>query len=76
MRAILRRFYRRCDAIVAPAESTAAILRAQRMNRDISIWTRGVDRDQFNPERRDMRMARARTASPTTTWSSPSSAGW
>jgi glycosyltransferase involved in cell wall biosynthesis len=52
VRAILRRFYRRCDAIVAPAESTAAILRAQRMNRDISIWTRGIDRGQFNPERR------------------------
>ena len=54
VRAILRRFYRRCDAIVAPAESTAAILRAQRMNSDISIWSRGVDRDQFNPERRAM----------------------
>jgi glycosyltransferase involved in cell wall biosynthesis len=54
IRAILRRFYRRCDAIVVPAESTASILRAQRMNSDISIWTRGVDRDQFNPERRDM----------------------
>jgi phosphatidylinositol alpha 1,6-mannosyltransferase len=54
VRAMLRRFYRRCDAIVAPAESTAAILRAQRMGSDISIWTRGVDRDQFNPERRDL----------------------
>jgi glycosyltransferase involved in cell wall biosynthesis len=52
VRALLRRFYRRCDAIVAPAESTAAILRAQRMNRDISIWTRGIDRAQFNPGRR------------------------
>lgn len=52
VRAILRRFYRRCDALVVPAESTAAILRAQRMNRDISIWTRGIDREQFNPERR------------------------
>jgi glycosyltransferase involved in cell wall biosynthesis len=54
VRALLRRFYRRCDAIVAPAESTAAVLRAQRMNRDISIWARGVDREQFNPGRRDM----------------------
>ena len=53
IRAMLRRFYRRCDAIVVPAESTAAILRAQRMNSDISIWTRGVDREQFNPGRRD-----------------------
>ncbi len=51
-RAILRRFYRRCDAIVAPAESTAAVLHAQRMSRDISIWSRGVDRAQFNPDRR------------------------
>ena len=54
VRAIMRRLYRRCDAIVAPAESTAAVLRAQRMNRDISIWTRGVDREQFHPGRRDM----------------------
>jgi glycosyltransferase involved in cell wall biosynthesis len=54
IRAILRRFYRRCDAIVVPAESTAALLRAQRMNSDISIWTRGVDREQFNPERREL----------------------
>ncbi len=51
-RAIMRRFYRRCDAIVVPAQSTAAIMRAQRMNKDISIWARGVDRVQFNPERR------------------------
>jgi len=52
VRGILRRFYRRCDALVAPAESTAAILRAQRMNRNISIWSRGIDRAQFNPARR------------------------
>jgi len=58
-RAILRRFYRRCDAIVAPAESTAAVLHAQRMSRDISIWSRGVDRDQFNPGRRSFEWRRA-----------------
>ena len=59
VRAILRRLYRRCDAIVAPAESTAAILRAQRMNSHISLWSRGVDRDQFNPERRSLDFRRA-----------------
>jgi glycosyltransferase involved in cell wall biosynthesis len=53
-REIMRRFYHRCEVVLAPAESTAAILRAQRMNRDISIWGRGIDREQFNPERRDM----------------------
>jgi phosphatidylinositol alpha 1,6-mannosyltransferase len=58
-RAIMRRYYRRCDAIVVPAESTAAILRAQRMNDDISLWARGVDRDQFNPGRRDMEWRRS-----------------
>ncbi|MBA3510376.1 glycosyltransferase family 1 protein [Sphingomonas sp.] len=57
-RAIMRRLYRRCDAIVVPAESTAAVMRAQRMNRDISIWTRGVDREQFHPGRRDMEWRR------------------
>ena len=29
------------------------------MNRDITIWSRGIDRDQFNPERRDMEWRRA-----------------
>ena len=59
VRAIMRRLYRRCDAIVAPAESTAAVLRAQRMNRDISIWSRGVDRKQFHPGRRNMKWRRS-----------------
>jgi glycosyltransferase involved in cell wall biosynthesis len=59
VRAILRRFYRRCEVVMAPAESTAAILRAQRMNRDIAIWGRGVDRDQFNPERRSLEWRRS-----------------
>lgn len=53
VRALLRRLYRRCDALLVPAESTAAVLRAQRMNRNIAIWARGVDREQFNPGRRD-----------------------
>ncbi|MGH6659763.1 MAG: glycosyltransferase family 4 protein [Sphingomicrobium sp.] len=53
LRAAMRRLYRRCDAILVPAESTAAVLRAQRMSRNIHIWSRGVDREQFNPGRRD-----------------------
>ncbi|MBA3053802.1 MAG: glycosyltransferase family 1 protein [Sphingomonadales bacterium] len=50
----LRRFYRRCDALVAPSESMAQVLRDQRMNYDIGIWSRGVDREMFHPERRSM----------------------
>ncbi|MEA3080764.1 MAG: phosphatidylinositol alpha 1,6-mannosyltransferase [Sphingomonadales bacterium] len=58
-RGIMRRLYHRCEVVLAPAESTALILRAQRMNRDIAIWARGIDRAQFNPERRDMEWRRS-----------------
>ncbi len=57
--AILRRFYNRCDALVAPSESMAAVLREQGMNEDISIWSRGVDRDVFDPARRDTEWRRS-----------------
>jgi phosphatidylinositol alpha 1,6-mannosyltransferase len=57
--AILRRFYRRCDAIFAPSDSMAQLLRDQRMNFDVGIWTRGIDREIFNPERRDMAWRRS-----------------
>jgi glycosyltransferase involved in cell wall biosynthesis len=59
VRAALRRLYLRCDALLVPAESTAAVLRAQRMNRNIAIWSRGVDRAQFNPERRSLEWRRS-----------------
>ncbi|MBQ0770749.1 MAG: glycosyltransferase family 1 protein, partial [Sphingomonadales bacterium] len=52
--AILRRLYRRCDALVAPSESMAQVLRGQRMNYDVGIWSRGVDREIFNSDRRDL----------------------
>jgi glycosyltransferase involved in cell wall biosynthesis len=58
-RALMRRFYHRCEVVMAPAASTAAILRSQRMNRDVVIWGRGIDRDQFNPGRRDMAWRRS-----------------
>ncbi|MEA3078960.1 MAG: phosphatidylinositol alpha 1,6-mannosyltransferase [Sphingomonadales bacterium] len=58
-RGIMRRLYHRCEVVLAPAESTALILRAQRMNRDIAIWARGIDRVQFNPERRDLEWRRS-----------------
>lgn len=57
--AILRRFYRRCSALVAPSESMAQLLREQRMNYDVSIWSRGVDREIFAPERRDPQWRRS-----------------
>ncbi len=57
--ALLRRFYRRCDALVAPSESMAQVLRERRMNYDVGIWSRGVDRDLFHPLRRDLAWRRS-----------------
>ena len=56
----LRRLYRRCDALVTPSQSMVDVLREQGMNDDISIWSRGVDRDIFSSERRDMAWRRSR----------------
>jgi len=56
--AALRRFYRRCDAIFAPSDSMAQLLRDQRMNYDVGIWSRGIDREIFNPGRRDLEWRR------------------
>ncbi len=57
--ALLRRLYRRCVEIYAPSESMAAVLTDQRMSRHVSIWSRGVDRKQFNPDRRNMEWRRS-----------------
>jgi phosphatidylinositol alpha 1,6-mannosyltransferase len=57
--ALQRRFYRKCDAIVAPSESFADVLRTERMNFDIGIWGRGIDRDVFNPSRRSLEWRRS-----------------
>lgn len=53
MVAWLRKLYRKCDALVAPSESFAQVLRQQRMSYDIDIWSRGIDGDIFHPGRRD-----------------------
>ncbi len=58
MVAALRRLYRRCNAIFAPSDSMAQLLRDQRMNYDVGIWSRGIDREIFHPERRDIEWRR------------------
>lgn len=57
--ALLRRFYRRCDAIFAPSESMAQLLREQRMSYDVGIWSRGIDRMIFRPDRRSLEWRRS-----------------
>ena len=62
--AMLRRFYRRCDAIFAPSESMAQLLRDQRMSYDVGIWSRGIDRTIFRPERRSEEWRRSMGIAP------------
>jgi len=59
LEAWIRGLYRRCDALVTPAQSMVEVLREQDMNDDISIWSRGVDRTIFSPEKRDMAWRRS-----------------
>jgi len=57
--AILRRFYHRCDALVAPSQSMVDTLLEQEMHEDIAIWSRGVDRTVFDPSKRDLEWRRS-----------------
>lgn len=59
LEAFIRNLYRRCDALVTPSAGMVEVLRAQRMNEDISLWERGVDRDLFNSGRREPAWRRA-----------------
>jgi len=56
---ILRRFYNRCDMLVAPTQSTIDELLTMKMHDRIGIWSRGVDRTVFSPARRDMEWRRS-----------------
>ena len=54
LEAIMRRYYNRCNALVAPSQSMIETLLEQGMHKDISLWTRGVDRTIFASEKRDL----------------------
>ena len=56
---ILKRFYHRCDALVAPSQSMVDELLATDMHDDITIWSRGVDRTVFSSDKRDMEWRRS-----------------
>jgi len=49
----LKRFYNRCDALVAPSQSMIDELTAMGMHTRIGLWSRGVDRTIFSSARRD-----------------------
>ena len=51
--AFMRRFYHRCEQIYVPSPCMADELAAQNMSPNIGIWSRGVDHNLFNTDRRD-----------------------
>ncbi len=56
---MLRRFYNRCDGLVAPSQSMIDELLAMKMHDDIELWSRGVDRTIFDPSKRDLEWRRS-----------------
>ncbi|QIQ86790.1 glycosyltransferase family 1 protein [Erythrobacter sp.] len=56
---LLRRFYNRCDALVAPSQSMIDELLAMKMHDDIGLWSRGVDRTVFASSRRNLEWRRS-----------------
>jgi glycosyltransferase involved in cell wall biosynthesis len=55
----LARFYRRADCVLAPTPSIVEEMKRSRGDANVALWSRGVDRDFFNPARRDARWRRA-----------------
>lgn len=49
----LRSFYRQCVQTYAPSTCTADSIQAEGLTDNIRIWSRGVDRRQYHPGRRD-----------------------
>lgn len=47
-------FYRGCDRVLAPNAPIADLLRGQGLGDRVRVWGRGVDRERFSPDRRDM----------------------
>ena len=54
----LRRFYRRSDHVLAPTPAIVEEMKQLRGDESVSLWSRGVDRELFDPKRRDMEWRR------------------
>lgn len=49
----LRRFYRRASCVLAPTPGLVEDMKRLRGDDGATLWSRGVDRELFNPSRRD-----------------------
>ena len=50
----MRSFYGRCQHVYTPSQSMTDELVRDGIGKDIRLWTRGVESDLFNPDKRDM----------------------
>ena len=49
----LKWFYRHCRQVYVPSPSMAKFLKENNIESELRIWARGIDLDQFNPQKRD-----------------------
>jgi len=56
---LLTRFYNKFDRIVAPSPSMIALLRGWGVTPPMSIWSRGIDHDRFQPSKRSLEWRRS-----------------
>jgi glycosyltransferase involved in cell wall biosynthesis len=56
---IQKRFYERVDEVLAPSQMMGEILREWGVTTPISRWSRGVNHDRFNPDRRSLEWRRS-----------------
>ena len=54
----LRRLYNRCDLLLVPSPTMIDVLREQRMNENVAIWSRGVEKSIFHPGARSLEWRR------------------
>lgn len=50
----LRRFYAGCDYVLAPSPPIVRQMAGEGLGQRVRLWTRGVDRTLFRPDRRDL----------------------
>ncbi|MCG2590686.1 glycosyltransferase family 4 protein [Rhodohalobacter sulfatireducens] len=51
-------FYGKCRQVYVPSESMAEILKKNNIKTNLKLWERGIDRELFNPSKRDMEWRR------------------
>ena len=51
---LMTRFYNRFDRVLVPSPSMITLLHDWGVTTPMSIWSRGIDHDRFNPERRSL----------------------